>query len=308
MAVLAPAHGGAAVTIEVEARLRLYPAEAVPVVQRVSAGAQGTPLLFCPAISPRVAEICRDRGVGFLDQAGNCRIPAPGLFIQISGKPTVRPDTRPAVDAFAPRSSRVVRTLLTEPSRRWQVQELAREAQVSLGLASRIKEKLLEEAFAQEQGRRLYVPDPRRLLQEWVSNYDPRREGETRLQIGVPLDVGAARLAEACKDLGVDYALTQFSGAARIDRGIAPLRTTAYIADRLKEVLRYLKWKPTEGAGNVALWTPYDESVFWQARKVGGMRVVSALQLYLDLTAAGDVGRAAAQTILREEIEPLWRR
>jgi hypothetical protein len=43
-------------------------------------------VVFSPAISARVAEICRERNVGYLDAAGNCWLRAPGLYIERSGR------------------------------------------------------------------------------------------------------------------------------------------------------------------------------------------------------------------------------
>jgi hypothetical protein len=306
VAVLAPHPSGPPVSLAIAVRSRINPAEAMPLTARM-AGAKTTPVLFCPAVSPRVAEICRDRGVGFLDEAGNCRISAPGLFLYVTGKGNARPDTRPAVDVFAPRSSRLIRLLLTEPARGWQVQELAREAIVSLGLASKVKQTLVEEAFVVEQARRLLVPDPTRLLREWSEHYAPARTGESHFEIGGPLFDAERRLADACKGLNVPYALTQFSGAFRITDSVRLRRATIYLEDRVEEVLSSLKWPRVERGGKVTIWRPYDVSVFWGTRQVDGMTVVSPLQLYLDLVAAGEEGHAAAETILRKELGSIVR-
>lgn len=105
----------------------------------------GVPLICTPYISPRVAEMCREQNVGYLDSVGNCRIAAPGLFVHIEGRPN-RSTVSKAVDPFSKKSSRVVRTLLTDPGKGWQVQQLAQQADVSLGLVSKVKTALLEEA------------------------------------------------------------------------------------------------------------------------------------------------------------------
>ena len=48
-------------------------------------------LVICaPYISPRVAELCREQNVSYLDGVGNCRIAAPGLFVNVSGRPNRR--------------------------------------------------------------------------------------------------------------------------------------------------------------------------------------------------------------------------
>ncbi len=130
--------------------------------------------------------------------------------------------------------------------------------------------------------------------------------GETRIQLSVPLLEVERRLAEACEGLGVGYALTQFSGASRTAPSVKPSRATIYLADRAEAVFAALKWRPAERGGNVAVWAPYDESVFWGATEVEGLAVVSPLQLYLDLSAGGEEGQAAAEVILRDKIAPAW--
>src|SRR5262245_56576051 len=163
VAELTPRGGGPTARLAVVARKRINPGEALRLLDKVAPAAGETPVLYSPAVSARTAGLCRERRGGFLDAAGNCRIPAPGLFVHISGRGNARPDTRPAVDVFAPRSSRVVRALLTGPAGPWQVSELAGRAGVSLGLASKVKQALLAEAFAAERQRRLVVTDRARL-------------------------------------------------------------------------------------------------------------------------------------------------
>ena len=113
-------------------------------------------LLICaPFISPRVAELCREQNVSYLDGVGNCRIAAPGLFIHVSGCPNRRAGKKAAVDPFSRKSSRIVRTLLKHPDKGWQVQQLAEQADVSLGLVSKVKNALSEEAYLEERERLL---------------------------------------------------------------------------------------------------------------------------------------------------------
>src|SRR5579885_3201569 len=63
---------GRPMTLAVVVRQRINPAEMVPLAVKMADLREGVvPVLYCPAISARVAEICRDRGIGYLDEAGN---------------------------------------------------------------------------------------------------------------------------------------------------------------------------------------------------------------------------------------------
>jgi len=56
----------------------------------------------------------------------------------------------------------------------------------------------------------------------------------------------------------------------------------------------------------VSLLTPYDEGVFYATRDCEGIRVVSPIQLYLDLHGFRGRGEEAAKVLLEEVITPQW--
>lgn len=141
------------VDLLVQTRQHLLPNTVLGIFQKLNADRpDGTPLLCTPYISPRVAEMCREQNVGYLDGVGNCWIAAPGLFVHVAGRSN-RPTVSKAVDPFSRKSSRIVRTLLTHPQQGWQVQQLAQQADVSLGLVSKAKTALVEDAYLEEIGR-----------------------------------------------------------------------------------------------------------------------------------------------------------
>jgi len=63
--------------------------------------------------------------------------------------------------------------LLEHPDRSWQVQELAREARVSLGLVSKSKQALVDEGFVRMDAGRVQLLDPEGLLRAWQAAYRP---------------------------------------------------------------------------------------------------------------------------------------
>ena len=64
--------------------------------------------------------------------------------------------------------------------------------------------------------------------------------------------------------------------------------------------------KPVEQGGNLIIMRPYyRNSVFYGSRLVGGLRIVSDIQLYLDLHGYPLRGLEQSKYILRKRIRPV---
>lgn len=210
-------------TIAIEAKTRLTPQTALSVREQVDRYAESTkaiiPVVYAPVISPRVAQILKERDIGFVDAAGNCwiRSLANHLLIERTGFRAPRGRTEPSIDPFKPKSSRIVRTMLSRPEKGWQVRELADDAnvRVSLGLVVKVKRALVEEGFAIERDKRVYLRDPGGLLNAWSEKYAGPAE-----QIPLYFRGDAAAAEEAagrwCKARGLQFALAGFSAAWRL--------------------------------------------------------------------------------------------
>ena len=299
------------IDLYVQTRQQLSPATVLGLFQRLGwVPPDGVPLVCAPYISPRVADLCREQNVCYLDSVGNCRIAAPGLFVHVSGRPNRPASTKATVDPFSRKSSRVVRLLLTHPEQGWQVQQLAQQADVSLGLASKVKSALLEEAYLEERNRLLYLRDPAKLLQGWAARYRPHVKGLNLFAISRPSET-EARLAEWCRANGITYALTQLSAAwryspfVRYDKSVVYIDRKVESGTNLKSLLGHLDAREVDTGANCTLWITDDPAVFTEAREVGGVMVVSPLQLYLDLKALAGRGGDAAQEILEKELPAL---
>lgn len=91
------------------------------------------------------------------------------IFIERRGLPNPRVERRPLRSIFAARASRVLRVLLEDPKRASQVQQLAREAGVSLSLAFKVKQRLLDLEYAREADGGIQLAKPEDLLRGWGS-------------------------------------------------------------------------------------------------------------------------------------------
>jgi len=308
---LVPTNGGRQIRLLIEAKERVSPLMAIGILERMAGSrAKGIPTLCSRIISERVAELCRTKGVSYLDEAGNCWLSAPGFFLQVEGKKPVRSMKQPQVDPFAIKSSRIVRVLLGSPKRGWQVQELADEAQVSLGLVAKVKQALLEQAFVEERERLVYLRDPKGLLEAWAANYKVIGE-RVSLYVMQKTNEAERTIAHWCSDNKVGYALTKLAGAWQLAPSVRYNQSTVIVEskkgfDVVNELVQKLKAKQVDSGSNLVLVVPEDSFVLYQSHKIHNIQVASPVQVYLDLCKQPGRSEEAAQEILKREIMPTW--
>lgn len=281
-------------TLRVDVRAANAPSR-IPHALGQMTSARGYPVLASTFFSPRARELCRQAGVGYLDLAGNCRLQFDDFYLQktVDANPFRAPG-RPA-SLFGPVSSRLLRALLEEPSRAWRVMELSAAARVSLGLASKVCRRLLDEAYAEKTAGRLRLAQPGPLLDAWQAAYAMSQNGMTAYySFEQTPERLAARVAAAARERRWRYALTSFAAAALVAPFVHGIGTVQWYSDEAPE--RWadaLDLRPAASGPNAILLRPYDEGVFYRARTAQGSTVVGNIQLYLDL--AGDPARGREQ-------------
>ena len=97
-----------------------------------------------PYISPKVAQVCMDEGIGYMDLAGNCHLSFGQVYIEKRGNPNPFTDKRDLRSLYSPKSTRILRVLLSNPKTAWRLQRLAAAAGVSLGLVAKVKSLLAD--------------------------------------------------------------------------------------------------------------------------------------------------------------------
>jgi hypothetical protein len=273
-------------------------------------------LVYAPVISPRVAEIARKRGISYVDYAGNCHIRfQPGLMISRSGIPNefARSQNRTVADLFSPKSSRIVRAMLHQPTHGWQVSELAQhtDVDVSAGLVSKVKQTLISQNYATIRDRLLYLKESRDLLKAWTERY-PGAAGQYQYYMRGDTQEIEARLSEWCEQSNIEYALARFSAAWRLAPDVRYSVSSIYVvaeafqAKRQDSLLTQCGAREVDSGANLVLLTPFDQSVF--ARRLESpQRTTSPLQTYLDLQSMAGRGAEAAEAVfakhLRESLE-----
>jgi len=262
-------------------------------------------IFMAPYISPQAAEICMKDGVGYLDFAGNCFISFGQAYIKQTGNPNPFRTKRDLVSLFSPKSSRVLRVLINNPGRVWKTQDLADESRVSLGQVANVKKLLLDREWITKQDG-FSLTAPWMLIEEWANVYTYRKNEVRNFYSLKSIPEIETDLAKVCKAKGIEYALTGFSGAARFAPAVRYTRAMAYVYNTREDVASLLNLKEVESGANVTLLGPYDEGVFYGTQMIDDVRIVSPLQVYLDVKGYRGRGEEAAEVLLRDVIKPKW--
>jgi hypothetical protein len=263
-------------------------------------------VFIAPYISPEAAEICSKENIGYLDFSGNCFLCFEQVYIENSGKPNLFAKRRDLRSLYSPKAERVLRVLLNNSKRMWKVKNLADEAEVSLGQISNVKKLLEDREWLKIESDGFSLDKPEKLLSEWAENYRFRKNQVRDFYSMKDIPEIEDALANFCQSKGVKYALTGFSGAARLAPAVRYKRAFVYIEGSEETLASQLDLKKVTSGANVTLLIPYDEDVFYKSRQIDGISVASPVQIYLDLIGFRGRGEEAANAILEEIIRPTW--
>ena len=263
-------------------------------------------VFLAPYISPKAGEICKQEGIGYLDFSGNCYLYFDRVFIEQEGKPNIFQEKRDLRSLYSPRAERVLRVLLNNPMGIWKVVELAKAAQVSLGQISNVKKRLMDREWIQEEKIGFKLKEPEQLLKEWGGNYSFRRNKILDFYSLKGVAQIEADLADYCNRTNLKYALTGFSGAARLAPAVRYQRAMAYLEKFNDDLISQLAMKKVGSGSNVTLLMPYDDGVFYGSGQLDGFQIASPVQIYLDLRNFRGRGEEAAQILFEQVIKPLW--
>lgn len=289
------------------------------------------PLFIAPYISEDAAELCTEKNINYMDLAGNCRIALDNLFINTRGNPNPYKSRRRLKSLARPKTARILRVLLSHPKRRWQTQELAREAGVSVGLVSNVKKILKDREWIDGKKQKIILTRPRELLSQWLAEAAPT---DRVYNFAADMDfIGAENAVIGyCLENGIQCAFTGLTGAVQLASGIDYYRRVqAHIYGDFDFTGKEFGFEKTDsGSANVTLIRPVDAGVFYGTRQVQPaarlrycrpsektvktiekeirvpMHIVSPLQIYFDLKVTLREGPNEADKVLKQVIEPSW--
>lgn len=275
-------------------------------VRRIQNEPETYGVFVAPYISPRSAAICKESGIGYVDLSGNCFIAFRQIFISREKMKNQFPFKTGLSSIYSPKSERILRVLLVYPYQSWKTIDLAKEAQVSLGMITHVSKKLIEEEWLKKTSQGISLLQPENLLADWTNNYAIKRNILTNYYTLKPLQDIEIEIAETCSKLNIPYALTGFSACNRLAPMVRGQRAMIYVSRDIASVAENVGLKPVESGANIILIQPYDDGVFWNAESIGDLEISDPVQVYLDLKRYPGRGEEAADFLFREVINPRW--
>ena len=263
-------------------------------------------VFVAPYIAPRSASICKESGIGYVDLSGNCSIAFQQIFINREKSGNQFPFKTGLSSIYSPKSDRILRVLLVYPYRIWKAIDLAKEAQVSLGMITQVSKKLIEEEWLRKTSQGISLTQPEKLLADWSNNYTIKRNVQNNYYSMKPLQDLEIEIADICRMMNIPYALTGFSASNRLAPLVRGQRAMIYVSRDIDSVADKVGLKPVESGANIILIQPYDDGVFWNAKSIGDLEISEPVQVYLDLKRYPGRGEEAADFLFREVINPRW--
>lgn len=249
-------------------------------------------IILAPFISEQSAQICEEAGLGYADLAGNARISFDNVYIETRSPDNPFRERKEVKSLFAPKACRVLRVLLQGPLRSWKTVDLANESDVSTGWVSAVRQQLIAREWAVSESSGFRVSNPNAVLDAWVAV--DQWKGRTDVQEYSLLLTDPTEIAKNLRDFLNErhYGFTQwFAGWLRHPYTVPQIVTT-YVDNFPddKEIEAPLLARRVEEGGRLWLIRPNDPGVFLRSQSVRGFTLVSDVQIYLDLLAAGRRG------------------
>ncbi|MFK5915544.1 MAG: type IV toxin-antitoxin system AbiEi family antitoxin [Woeseiaceae bacterium] len=303
-----------------EVKKNLQPRYVIDVIRQVNeycsfiSGGRAYPVVVSEYISPRSAEILIAQNISYFDLLGNCRLCFGNIYIEKMGEKSLNSERRGVKSLFGLKSSRMLRLMLSDFMRPWQVKELAAKAELSLGQVSNVRRALLDQQYAMvAEGGGIQLTQPGALLSDWQKSY---KKNIVNRPCGFYSLLNSHERIKAIK-LAIAESIENKAGiilngvsAARWHAPFAKSVSERFYADKQGfEILKKnLMLEPVETGPNVIIEEPKDLFVFEEAVEcASGIKCTSAIQTYLDLYIAGEREQEAAEHLRNTVIEKIWK-
>ena len=258
------------------------------------------PLVAVPYMGEVGRRLCEEAEVCWLDLSGNAHLVAPGLRVNIEGKPNQFKRLGRPRNVFAPKSARIARWLLMERDRAFTQRELAKASGLDEGFTSRIVRQLEEQRLvARGAEGAVRVADYDVMLDAWREAYDFSKHHIVRGHVAArSSDEVLRRLAGQLRQSKIEHAATGLAGAWLLNP-FAGFRLVVFYVSGMPSVEARgdMSFREEERGENVWLVVPNDEGVFHGAAEREGIRCVHPVQAYLDLKDHPERSAEAAEQL-----------
>ena len=244
--------------------------------------------LVVPYVSDKLGQQLQQRGICYLDTAGNAylQVASTGVFILIRGNRQPGAGTPAQHRAFQPAGVQLLYHLLSKPALlQASYRVMAEQAEVSLGSVSILLRGLQQLELLRDESSKRRWTEPRQVLRRWVDAYGEVVRPKLTARRYRWLDPGMARQGWQSLEIGYEMAWGGEPAAhLLLDGYLLPEYFTLYTTASRGDVMRQLRLVP-DPTGKVEVLRP-------MATTLGPTRpqlqAVHPLLAYADLLLTAD--------------------
>jgi hypothetical protein len=272
-------------------------------LHRLLANQPETQLVVVERAPPGLREAAERANLSYLDLSGRGRVVTPQLIYVVPPLPGWGRIGSTATSPFAPKSSRVVRVLLSDPAKSWRLSDIALLSHLNPGNVHRTLAALVDRGMVERDNDAYIVADPGSLLEAWADQHQLPRdrtwlriEGDLRefvSQVVRQLDGDAVVSGELAAEslaphLPAESAIVHSLDAERF-AGLPSVRDTRSLP----------RFGVSPGEVLIDL---VDEGYGEFRSERDGLPLASPVQVYVDLAQDRGRGREASEHLRRQVI------
>jgi hypothetical protein len=269
-------------------------------------------LVLCAHLPEALAADLRQQGVNHADLNGRFFIKTSWFLLDRRPQGTKYRNPDSQRDLFAPKTSRLARTLLARRGQEWTQEQLTTRTGLSRGLVSQCLSQLIEDGIVSRTAvqtrsspARFVLANFDRLLGQWqqADQWPNRVKVHQYSLLSNDVDKTALKVAEALGGRAEDrnaegetqVAFTQWYAAHLRHPYTTPPLVSAYV--RSERLLDLPLGRKVQSGGNLWLILPEDEGVFQETQDVQGLVLACDVQIYLDLLQVSQRGPEQAEAL-----------
>lgn len=258
-------------------------------------------LIIVKYITSEVALELREKGINYLDVAGNCFIKHQELILYIVGQKAHKKEKTNQAKAFQEVGVKIIFNLLNNPENlQLSYRELAVLADVSIGSVSNVMRELEQQTFILKTNTKRILKNKEKLLERWVVAYqDVLRPKLVKKQMRFV----KPEAVKNWNDLYLDNAegITLWGGepaAALLINHLVPEKLSIYTTQSWQNIGQDMGLVPDVN-GKVEIL-----QVFWKHNDPSNKRITPPLLVYADLIGSGySRNIETAKLILKNELQ-----
>ena len=262
------------------------------------------PVFAAPYISERSRELLTSENIGYIDLIGDIYIRFGSVFIDRTGKAMHKAEQRLNRGIFAPKATRILRTVINMPDKLWTITELSKVCKMSPAGVYFVINELAEKGYlSREANKTIKVLDIVKLLNDWAKNWTVKKSSSVGyFSFARSTEEIILGINSAAKDLNLKYALTGMAGASLVSPFVRYNDVWVYLDGDKDELVKKLDLREVTTGANLRIFKPYDTGVFMDSRQISGISIVSNIQLYIDLFSYPARGQEQAERLLNKNI------